>query len=56
MVTTNQAKILVGSFVAGAAVLTIMAGAAIAQNSGQSGGCGCCNMGQMNQPSGSTGR
>lgn len=58
MVTSNQIKTLVGSFVVGAVALTIMAGTAIAQDSGQSGGCGCCDnmMGQMNQPSGSTGQ
>jgi hypothetical protein len=57
MVTLKQSEIFVGAFVAGVAALTIIAGAAMAQDSGQSGGCKCCeNMGQMNQPSGSTGR
>ena len=57
MVMLKQSKIFVGAFVAGVAALTIIAGAAMAQDSGQSGSCGCCkNMGQMHQPSGSTGR
>lgn len=57
MVMPKQAKIFVGSLVASVAALTLIAGAVMAQDSGQSGGCGCCkNMGQMSQPSSSTSR
>lgn len=47
---SKQIKVLVGSLVAGVAVLNLIAGAAFAQDSKQS-GCECCkNMSQMPMP------
>ena len=57
MATLKQSKIFVGALVAGVAALTIIAGAVMAQDNGESGGCACCeNMGQMNRPSDSAGQ
>ncbi len=57
MAMLKQSKIFVGALVAGVASLTIIVGAVMAQDSGEAGGCACCeNMGQMNRPSDSTGQ
>ena len=57
MSTLKKSKVLVGLFVAGVAALSITAGAAMAADGGQAGGCDCCKkMGQMQQPSSSTGK
>jgi hypothetical protein len=57
MTTLKQSKIFVGALVAGIAALTVIVGSVMAQDSGESGGCECCeNMGQMNRPSDSTGQ
>ncbi|MBW4463644.1 MAG: hypothetical protein KME47_25885 [Nodosilinea sp. WJT8-NPBG4] len=57
MATLKQSKIFVGALVAGIAALTVIVGSVMAQDSGESSGCECCeNMGQMNRPSDSTGQ
>lgn len=57
MAMLKQSKLFVGALVAGVASLTIITGAVMAQDNGESSGCACCeNMGQMNRPADSTGQ
>lgn len=57
MAMLKQSKIFVGALVASVASLFIIAGAVMAQDSGESSGCACCEkMGQMDRPADSMGQ